>query len=68
MRRLTFFLAFRRETRGGGVCGGCLQSRGQVGLFMHLIKFIDRKEETKTLIWFNKLYLNFRLELSAHTL
>jgi len=33
-----------------------------------LLEFVYSQEYTTTLFWFNKLYLNFRLELSAHTL
>jgi len=44
-----------------------LVSLGQVSLSFYLMEFVYSKEYT-TLFWFNKLYLNFRLELSAHTL
>jgi len=48
-----------------------LVSLGQVSfefLFLKkLLEFVYSQEYT-TLFWFNKLYLNFRLELSAHTL
>jgi len=46
-----------------------LVSLGQVSLSFYLMEFVYSKEyTTTTLFWFNKLYLNFRLELSAHTL
>jgi len=43
-------------------------SLGQVSLSFYLMEFVYSKEYTTTLFWFNKLYFNFRLELSAHTL
>lgn len=69
----TFFLTFQLETRCGGVCDRWLLSYSTVcfiSLYHHFYVYyiIALKKITTTLIGLKKLYLNYCLESSAHTL